>query len=681
MNKLSIKFQIILLTTVSLILLASITTFLSSSRSKEVLMQNSYKNLTTLRDIKKNQIEEFFAKSVRDIDVLAMSKNLQDISWDLLTVLDDLEVADNVPFPVNNPSAKEERLPHEPFFQKYLKEYGYNDIFIIAAKTGHVMYSATKESDYGANLISGSLKNSGLAQVYKKALANNRPTFVDMKPYAPRNGVPAMFLATPIVVNAQIKAVLVFQISDDAINKVMRYRHDYGDTQEDYLVGSDKLMRSDSYLDVKGHSLYASFANPSSGYVDTVASREALEEKSNTKIVTNYNNNLVLSSFSTVKVGKDFNWAILSEINEAEVLIVPNSIRDSIIIWSLVILLVISSISVMLVNGSIVKPLNRFKKTLLEIGDNKNLTLIVDENAPLEISQMARSFNNLIVELKDLIETSKQSSSENASISHELSTTSLGVGKNVEKSVSVVDEATKKANFIKSEIVSSVSDAKENKKDIIKANKNLSDARNEVVSLSSKIQHSAELEVELAHRMNTLSSDANEVKHVLEIIADIADQTNLLALNAAIEAARAGEHGRGFAVVADEVRKLAERTQKSLTDINATINVIVQSIGDVSGQMSSNSQEMQELTNRATDVEKTINKTVLIVKEAVSASDKTVGDFEKTGSDVEAIVSQISEINEISSKNARNVEEIVSAADHLNSLTDDLHSKLDLFRT
>ena len=100
-----------------------------------------------------------------------------------------------------------------------------------------------------------------------------------------------------------------------------------------------------------------------------------------------------------------------------------------------------------------------------------------------------------------------------------------------------------------------------------------------------RVQNSAHTEMELAHKIQQLSSDADQVKNVLTVISDIADQTNLLALNAAIEAARAGEHGRGFAVVADEVRTLAERTQKSLVEINATINVIVQAIMDSSDQM------------------------------------------------------------------------------------------------
>ncbi|OHE07445.1 MAG: chemotaxis protein [Sulfurimonas sp. RIFOXYD12_FULL_33_39] len=644
-------------------------------------MLENYSRLTALRDIKKNQIEDFFRNCKRDIDVLSKSDNLQNITWDLLSAYNDLEVKEDVPFPVNDPSAKEERLPHETYFQKYLKEYDYSDIYIVAAEHGHVLYSGKKEADYGANLSYGDLKDSPLAKAWRETIKNNRITFFDMKEYATDNNMPTMFIGTPIVIRAEVKAVLIFKINNMSINKIMQYKDGYGKTQEDYLVGEDGLMRSDSFLDVDNHSVKASFYNKSLGTVNTESFKDAILGSVATKMSVNYNNEEVLSSYSTINVREDFKWIIISEISENEILMTPNSIRNSIIISSIIILIIIVVIAIYLVKATLIKPIEEFKNALLQISINHDLTIKADENTPLELSQMAHSFNKLIATLKDLIDSSKQSSSENASISHELSTTAIGVGENVERSVVVIDEATKKANDIKNEIQRAIDDAQESKKDIIKANENLTIARDEIVHLTHKVQSSAELETDLARRMQTLSHEANEVKNVLEIISDIADQTNLLALNAAIEAARAGEHGRGFAVVADEVRKLAERTQKSLTEINATINVIVQSIMDVSTQMSSNSDEIQELSNSAIDVEEKINESVSIVNQAVKASDKTVSDFEKTGKDVESIVLQVSEINKISSQNARNVEEIAAAAEHLNSMSYELQVKLEVFHT
>jgi len=681
MKNISIKAQVLGLVTISLILLSSILTYASVSESKTALMQKSYDGLTSARDSKAQQIQNFFYERIGDINVMAKSKDVKELVDDLILVHETLEVKGDANFPVTHPLAKEKTALHEDFFQGYVKEYGYFDVFIICAKHGHVMYTQAKESDYGENVGSGSLKHSGLGEVYAKVKNLKRPVFVDMKPYSPSNDAPSMFLGAPVYSDGVMKSIIVFQISDTAINKIMQFRKGYGDSQEDYLVGQDKLMRSDSFLDPKGHSLQASFANPSTGSCNTEASRDALNGQVDTKIVLDYNNNPVLSSYAPIKVGEDLNWAILSEIDEAEVLITPNSIRTSLIIEALVVLTLVVILSFFIISASVIKPLNQFKAKILEISDKHDLTQRVNTNAPAEIMEMGNSFNSLIISLQELITTSKQASNENASISHELSTTALSVGKNVEESVVQIEESTSQARDIQGEIIIAIEDAKESKEDIIKANSFLENARDDIISLTSKVQVTAETESELALNMESLSRDASEVKTILVVIGDIADQTNLLALNAAIEAARAGEHGRGFAVVADEVRKLAERTQKTLSEINATISVVVQSIGDASTQMSNNSQDIQELANIAQEVEGKINSTVEIVNEAVEVSDRTVQDFENTGKNVEIIVNKGEEINVLSATNARSVEEIAAAAEHLNTLTDELNSKLELFRT
>ncbi|MEA1891406.1 MAG: methyl-accepting chemotaxis protein [Campylobacterota bacterium] len=298
-----------------------------------------------------------------------------------------------------------------------------------------------------------------------------------------------------------------------------------------------------------------------------------------------------------------------------------------------------------------------------------------------ELSEVSKYINGFIEKVQDTIIQAKETSNENASVSEELARTSLQIGQKAEEESALVGEVSTQGKDLQTVLSTAIDDAKHTESELDSAEHALEKTNKLIATLADDISIRSHAEAELAERLSTLSSDAGQVKAVLEVIGDIADQTNLLALNAAIEAARAGEHGRGFAVVADEVRKLAERTQKSLSEINATISVIVQSITDASDAISLNATEIEKLSENANEAQGEISSSVSVMEIAVKNVDEMVKGYAQNGESIQNMIDKVDNVNDLSVSNARSVEEIASASDHLSAMTAKLNDLLGSYKS
>ncbi|MGD8779984.1 MAG: methyl-accepting chemotaxis protein [Ignavibacteria bacterium] len=302
-------------------------------------------------------------------------------------------------------------------------------------------------------------------------------------------------------------------------------------------------------------------------------------------------------------------------------------------------------------------------------GDYKGDYLQIKENVNKVIESLSEVIGKVSASSNELISSAAQISSsteEMAAGASEQSSQTTEVAGSIEQMTKTIIESTKNANDAAAVAKSAGDKAKE--------------GGNVVVETINGINRIADIVVESAKTIQELGRSSDEIGEIIKVINDIAEQTNLLALNAAIEAARAGEQGRGFAVVADEVRKLAERTTKATKEIETMIKQIqrdtngaVEAIEEGTREVEKGKELAQKAGTSLNEIIGNSDKVSEIISQLAVASEQQAATSESISKNVEAI-------NNVTHQSAQGTQQISRAAEDLYSLTNNLQEVVKQFK-
>ncbi len=539
---------------------------------------------------------------------------------ELLQPLDKQSIALQYDFISNNPdplgnkhlmdqpsvtsSYTNSHLKYHGVFRNFIERFGYYDLFLVDHNTGDIVYSVFKELDYTTSLIDGPYANSGIGQAFaaaNKSADKNFTALTDFAPYLPSYNAPASFIATPIHDNKGGKiGILILQMPVDKINAIMTHNQKWEETGlglsgETYLVGSDFTMRSNGRFLLEDKSSYLQLMKDINLDAETITAMDvketsiglqpvktqgteaALSGEKGFAIFPDYRNVRVLSAYKSLNIG-GLQWAIMSEIDEKEAFSPVAELREKVngvITFIVIAALIFGPAFAWLLGLTIINPVNKIIDAVHDLANGEgDLTKRVEADKSCELGELSQWLNKFIDHLDQTFSDLIKSAMRLVPMAEELSEGNAAITKAANeqnKQIATVRnrlyEARQSTDQVQNESELISSESRKGEEAVQEGVRVFDATYNQITDLGNIIE-------DASVSIDSLKAESDNIASVIDVINDIAEQTNLLALNAAIEAARAGEAGRGFAVVADEVRALASRTRESTLEVSSMVEAI-----------------------------------------------------------------------------------------------------------